>query len=261
MEFLLNIQQEIMIFTGFYLDSDSYSLPQKLCSSSSLVKLNCKDCRIPEDRILNWTSLKSLTLSSMLLSEEHIEQITSNCRHLESLKLCGFCGFHCLYLTSPKCKSLELIDHIHHVYYIRCDCYFEIVAPYVQYLKISGDFNGVEIRLGDLSSLIHVDLTYRRLDDIIDKSIVKDHFTRVACANALIISSLHIEWSPFIEDDTTELTELMKCLLEHAKNLEKLIIIREDSDYSESIDSLLALPRVSNCTVVVSLESVAGVEC
>ncbi|KAG5620789.1 hypothetical protein H5410_006007, partial [Solanum commersonii] len=153
----------------------------------------------------------------MLLSEEHIEQITSNCCHLESLKLCGFCGFHRLYLTSPKCKSLELIDHIHPVYYIKGDCYFEIVAPYVQHLKISGDFNGVEIRLGDLSSLIHADLTYhssdyRRLDDVIDKSIVKDHFTRVACANELIVSSLHIEMiSMLILQEEEVLLPLLEC--------------------------------------------------
>uniref|UniRef100_M0ZR29 Uncharacterized protein n=1 Tax=Solanum tuberosum TaxID=4113 RepID=M0ZR29_SOLTU len=78
------------------------------------------------------------------------------------------------------------------------ECYFEIVAPYVQHFRISGNFDGVGIRLGDLSSLIHADLTYnlyddRGLDDVIDKSIVKDHLTSVACANELIIPSLYIE--------------------------------------------------------------------
>ncbi|KAG5620815.1 hypothetical protein H5410_006033 [Solanum commersonii] len=194
------------------------------------------------------------------------------------------------------------------------ECYFEIVAPYVQHLKILG--------LGDLSSLIHADLTYHssdyhRLDNVIDKIIVKDHLTRVACANELIIPSLHdfhvdvakrrhfitivgvqmiddkffveqihlpwhrqtlclenltilpivnlktlkviLQWSPFIEDETIELTELMKCLLEHANYLEKLIIVAENSGCSKVIQSLLALPRVSN-TIVVSLKSVAGVE-
>ncbi|KAG5629877.1 hypothetical protein H5410_001594 [Solanum commersonii] len=40
-------------FLGYYLESDLYSLPQELCSSSSLVKLKFKFCKIPEDRILN----------------------------------------------------------------------------------------------------------------------------------------------------------------------------------------------------------------
>ncbi|XP_006340057.1 putative F-box/LRR-repeat protein At5g02930 isoform X1 [Solanum tuberosum] len=344
----------------YYLDSDLYSLPQELCSSSSLVKLKFKFCKIPEDRKLNWTSLKSLTLTFVLLTEEHMKQITSNCHHLESLKLCDFCGFHRLHLTSPKCTTLELSNHTHPLGYMGDECYFEIVAPYVQHFRISGNFDGVGIRLGDMSSLIHADLTYnlyddRGLDDVIDKSIVKDHLTSVACANELIIPSLYIEmismlilqkedvslplmeckrltinswiskytflgidrllsstpclenltihlkvdctflnywcedmdelednyenifiigslrnlkilkvilqWSPFIEDDTTtELTELMKCLFEHAKYLEKLVIVAETRDCSEVIQNLLALPRVSNSTVVVSSESVAGAE-
>ncbi|KAG5620791.1 hypothetical protein H5410_006009 [Solanum commersonii] len=149
-------------FFGFYLDSD----------------------RIPEDRIFNWTSLKSLTLSSMLLCEEHIEQISSNCHQLESFKLCEFYGFHHLHLTFQKCTRLELIDHNHPPDYMGGECYFEIVAPYVQHLKISGKFYGVEIRLGDLSSLIHADLTYdlyhfHGSDELIDKSIVKDHLTSI----------------------------------------------------------------------------------
>ncbi|KAG5620785.1 hypothetical protein H5410_006003 [Solanum commersonii] len=41
----------------------------------------------------------------------------------------------------------------------------------------------------------------------------------------LKILKVILQWSPFIEVDTTELTELLKCLLEHAKNLEKLIIV------------------------------------
>ncbi|XP_049392947.1 putative F-box/LRR-repeat protein At5g02930 [Solanum stenotomum] len=147
-------------FLGYYLESDLYSLPQELCSSSSLVKLKFKFCKIPEDRILNCTSLKSLTLTFVLLSEEHMKQITSNCHHLESLKLCGFCGFHRLHLTSPKCTRFELSNHTHPLDYKGDECYFEIVAPYVQHFRISGNFEGVGIRLGDLLSLIHADLTY-----------------------------------------------------------------------------------------------------
>ncbi|XP_015065363.1 uncharacterized protein LOC107010597 [Solanum pennellii] len=72
----------------------------------------------------------------------------------------------------------------------RIDCYIEIVAPYVQHLKISGDFVGVEVRLGHLSSLIQAHLTYELYDfrvsgEVIDKSI--------ACANELIIPSWYIK--------------------------------------------------------------------
>uniref|UniRef100_M1BH12 F-box family protein n=1 Tax=Solanum tuberosum TaxID=4113 RepID=M1BH12_SOLTU len=217
----------------YYLDSDLYSLPQELCSSSSLVKLKFKFCKIPEDRKLNWTSLKSLTLTFVLLTEEHMKQITSNCHHLESLKLCDFCGFHRLHLTSPKCTTLELSNHTHPLGYMGDECYFEIVAPYVQHFRISGNFDGVGIRLGDMSSLIHADLTYnlyddRGLDDVIDKSIVKDHLTSVACANELIIPSLYIEDCTFLNYWCEDMDEL-------EDNYENIFIIGP-SDFSRSGD-------------------------
>uniref|UniRef100_M1DX55 Ubiquitin-protein ligase n=1 Tax=Solanum tuberosum TaxID=4113 RepID=M1DX55_SOLTU len=64
-----------------------YSLPEVLCSSSSILKLNCEKCRILEDCILNWTSMKSLTLEDLFLLDEHIKKIMLNCPQLESLKL------------------------------------------------------------------------------------------------------------------------------------------------------------------------------
>ncbi|KAG5629875.1 hypothetical protein H5410_001592 [Solanum commersonii] len=247
-------------------------LPQDLCSSSSIIKLKCNYCIIPEDCILNWTSLKSLTISFISLSDEQMEQITSNCQQLESLKLTEFCGFHHLHLTSSKCKRLELIE-----YRYSPNCTSKLIIQVV--------FDGVKIMLSDLSSLVHADLPYNlynfyESDEVIGKSMVKDHLTSVACANELIIPSLYIEkisvlvlqnedvslplleckqltinarinnytflgidrllsstpclenltihlkgWSPLTFDTTTEQTELMKYLLEHAKNLEKLAIV------------------------------------
>jgi len=69
-----------------------YSLPEVLCSSSSILKLNSENCRILEDCVLNWTSLKSLTLEDLFIRDEHVKQIMSNCPQLESLKLHEFCG-------------------------------------------------------------------------------------------------------------------------------------------------------------------------
>lgn len=58
----------------------------------------------------------------------------------------------------------------------------------------------MEIRLGDLSSLIHANLTFYfydsfRLDELIDKTIVKDHLVSLRCANELIVPSWYIEVS------------------------------------------------------------------
>ncbi|KAG5570965.1 hypothetical protein H5410_060731 [Solanum commersonii] len=55
-----------------------YRLPEVLCSSSLIIKLNCTNCRTLEECILSWTYLKSLTLKSLLILDEHIKQIMSN---------------------------------------------------------------------------------------------------------------------------------------------------------------------------------------
>ncbi|OIT06434.1 hypothetical protein A4A49_11593 [Nicotiana attenuata] len=93
---------------------------------------------MPEECVLNWTFLKSLTLTYLFLGDE---QIASSCPQLESLELQEFCGFHRLHITSPKCRRLQLIDYKHPDKgwgSLGRDCSFEIVAPYVQHIKFSG---------------------------------------------------------------------------------------------------------------------------
>ncbi|XP_060193448.1 putative F-box protein At1g49610 [Lycium barbarum] len=202
LEFALNKKVEDLYLNISYTDEPSkddqpYSLSRVLCGNSSILKLDCRNCSISEDCVLNWTSLKSLTLGYLFLRDEHIEQIMSNCPQLESLKLCGFCGLNRLHISSPKCRQLQLIDHDHPVGdwgSVEGDCRFEIVAPYVQYLEISGDFNHMEIRLRDLSSLVHTDLTFCRDEyGVPDQTIVRDLFLGVRCANELMVSSWFIK--------------------------------------------------------------------
>ncbi|KAK4367851.1 hypothetical protein RND71_011643 [Anisodus tanguticus] len=183
----------------FYSFEGPYTLPQLLCSSSSILILKCMLCKFSEDCVLNWTSLKSLTLGYLLLKDEIIEQIMSNCPQLEYLKLRSFCGFNRLHITSPKCRRLQLIDHEHP----HCGdwgsfettCCFEIVAPYVQHLEISGNFIDAEVRLGDLSSVVHAELTFEihERDAIADKTIAKDLLLSVCSANELLTPSWIIE--------------------------------------------------------------------
>ncbi|KAK4710395.1 hypothetical protein R3W88_004908 [Solanum pinnatisectum] len=157
-----------------------YSLPEVLCSSSSILKLKCQNCRILDDCILNWTSMKSLTLEGLLIRDEHIKQIMSNCPQLESFNLFGFCG-------------LKLIDHYHPIgdwYSFEGDCCFEVVAPYVEHLTISGDFDYTEIELKDLSSLDHAKLCLCSDEfDSMDEDILIDLLVSIRCANELILSS------------------------------------------------------------------------
>ncbi|KAF3651357.1 hypothetical protein T459_04689 [Capsicum annuum] len=172
--------------------------------------------KISEDCVLNWISLKSLTLGYLFIREEHIEQIMSNCPQLESLKLNGFYGFKRLHMTSPKCMRL---DHYHpdgHWGSFEYDCSFEIIAPYVQHLRVSGNFEDAKIRLGNFSTFVHASLTFSRYEyDAIDENIVKDLLVTVRCANELMLSSWFIkEISDLMfeeEDVFFEFLPLLEC--------------------------------------------------
>ncbi|XP_010317363.1 F-box/LRR-repeat protein 25-like [Solanum lycopersicum] len=176
-----------------------YSLPKVFCSSSSIQKLKCQNCRILDDCVLNWTSLKILTLEDLLIQDKHISQIMSNSPQLESFSLYKFCGFNYLHMTSPNCKKLKLIDHYHPTgdwFSFEGDCCFEVVAPYVEHLTIFGDFDYTIIELKDLSSLDHakLDLCSDEFDSL-DEGILIDLLVSVGCANELILSSWFIKVS------------------------------------------------------------------
>ncbi|WMV17007.1 hypothetical protein MTR67_010392 [Solanum verrucosum] len=243
LEIALKKKVEDLDLEIWYYDQNPYVLPQVLCNNSSIVKFNCEFCRIPEECVLNWTSLKSLTLTYLFLRDEHVEQIVTNCPQLESLKLCEFCGFHRLHITSPKCRSLQLIDHAHpdgDWGPFGGDCSFEIVAPYIQHLKISGHFDNVEIRLGDLSSLVHADLTFS-VDVVFDKT-VELLLASVRCANELMIPCWFIEMLTLFFGGSPGLNKLLKAparnailgigvLLKSTPYLENLMILHEEGDF------------------------------
>ncbi|KAG5621464.1 hypothetical protein H5410_006682 [Solanum commersonii] len=135
-------------------------------------------------------------------------------------------------------------------------CCFEIVAPYVEHLTISGVFNHTNIKLGDLSSLKHanLDLVCDEFNEM-DKHIVKDllyhPFFEVEEIDLLEDKYLSFEENifkvslqnlknvkvmPFCScrrrSDETKLDQLLKFLLEHAINLEKLVIVPEHKEYN-----------------------------
>ncbi|KAG5620056.1 hypothetical protein H5410_005274, partial [Solanum commersonii] len=291
LEFAMNKKVEDLLLNICYIVDPTehdkpYSLQEVLCNSSSILKLNCENCRILEDCVLNWTSLKSSTLENLFLHDEHIKQIMSNCPQLKSLKLQEFCGFNRLHMTSPKCRRLHLIHHDHPCgdrYSFEGDiCCFEIVAPHIEHLTISGVFNHTKIKLGDLLSLkqANLDLICDEFNEM-DEHIVKDLLVSVPCANELILSSWFIKVisNLMLEEEDVSLSllecrwltitfvfqnfcsptrqplkvdsrgtclptnlslrpkkkvlvfqQFLKFLLEHAINLEKLVIVLEHKE-------------------------------
>ncbi|KAK4709744.1 hypothetical protein R3W88_004257 [Solanum pinnatisectum] len=223
----LNISYDIDVIEH----DQPYSLPEVFCSSSIL-----------DDCVLNWTSLKSLTLESLLIWDEHIKQIMPNCPQLESFNLYGFCGFNRLHMTSPKCKRLKLIDHYHPIgdwYPFEGDCCFEVVAPYVEHLTISGDFDYTEIELKDLSSLDHakLDLCSDEFDSM-DEDILKDLLVSVISIwmmdQKLNVSLplLECRWLTISCYISKVSFPMLDKLLRSTPNLENLMIFPDIEDHS-----------------------------
>ncbi|KAK4726817.1 hypothetical protein R3W88_031734 [Solanum pinnatisectum] len=179
---------------------------------------------------------KWLEFVIFFLQDEHIKQIMSNCPQLECLKLHEFCGFNRLHMTSPKCRRLELIHHGHSCrdwYSIEGDIYFfEIVAPYVEHLTISGVFNYMKIKLRDFSSLNHANL-----DLYCDENIVKDLLVSACCANELILSSWLIKLT--ISSYISKLSSpLLDNLLRSTPKLENFMIFPNMTYEDKEIDLL-----------------------
>ncbi|KAG5577553.1 hypothetical protein H5410_057687 [Solanum commersonii] len=224
-----------------------YSLPQVLCSSSSI----------------------SLTLKSLFLLDEHIKQVMSYCPQLESVVLHEFCGFSRLYMTSPKCRQLQLTQHDHPYgdwYSYEGDvCFLEIVAPYVEHLMITGVLTHTKIKLTDLSSLNHATFNFYCDEyDEMDVNIEKDLLLSVRCANELILPSRFIKVisNLMLEEEHVSLP-LMECrcltissrisklsfpmidnLLRSTSNLENLMIYPDKlPDFSFDICSTILFLR------------------
>ncbi|KAG5620831.1 hypothetical protein H5410_006049 [Solanum commersonii] len=243
--------------SNYYLDSDLYSLPQELCSSSSLG--TCRhthltynlydDCGL--DDVIDKSIVKDhLTIvacaNELIIPSLYIEV---SLRGTSTVKLSTGPLNPIAFAAVTEMISMLILQK-EDVSLLLLECKRLTINSWISKYTFLG-----------IDRLLHLKVDCTFINYWCEE---EDNY-----ANIFIIGSLRnlkvlkiiLQWSPLIEDDTTtELTELMKCLFEHAKYLEKLVIVAETSDCSEVIQSLLALPRVSNSTVVVSSESVTGAE-
>ncbi|XP_051124380.1 F-box protein At5g03100-like isoform X2 [Andrographis paniculata] len=154
--FLRNV--EILLLT---FPMSVYSAPEWFCHNSSLKKL---DIEGPIDfkllgSIVNWCSLKSLSLSLVEISDEDIAKVLSGCQVLESLVLNQVSGISKLNFGSSAVRKLRVVNHRNYD-----NEFFEVIAPWLEQLEISGPYRGSDIRLKDVSSLLKAGLTFECVD-------------------------------------------------------------------------------------------------
>ncbi|KAG5616690.1 hypothetical protein H5410_016514 [Solanum commersonii] len=130
------------------------TLPESLCTCSSLITLDVKHCGF-NNAVITWNSLKSIKLGHLMLTDDEMVKLLSGCPALETMELYSYTGFHRLEINSLKLKTLKLKD------YVRMGGNgddLEILSPYIQHLEISGE--DLKCRLIDVSSVVNAKLIY-----------------------------------------------------------------------------------------------------
>ncbi|KAH7836344.1 hypothetical protein Vadar_000146 [Vaccinium darrowii] len=136
-----------------------YELPQHLYSNSSFRELHFSRCMVKPKGVVNWSSLKKLSIGYAILNEEMIETILVGSPVLEILELYYLYGFDRLHFSNASLKKLILREHMDHSDFFDYSD-LEISAPNLESLEILGSLDGRDFRLVDVSSLVDATLNF-----------------------------------------------------------------------------------------------------
>ncbi|XP_060194958.1 F-box/FBD/LRR-repeat protein At2g26030-like [Lycium barbarum] len=136
------------------------ALPESFYTCSTLITLALGRFNF-DNVVIAWKSLKSIKLGNLFLDNDIIAKLLSGCPALETMELYDLVllkGPRRLEIKSSNLKRLKLNGH-----WLINDGSFrslEIFAPYIQHLKISGDFYDLKCVLVDVSAVITSNLTF-----------------------------------------------------------------------------------------------------
>ncbi|GKA16173.1 ribonuclease H-like domain-containing protein [Tanacetum coccineum] len=134
-------------------------------NTSCITRMTLSFCRFnPPNRAISWERLKYLCLLCANLDEDMIEKILSGSPCLESLELNDCYGYRRIDITSKSVKELVFSGYnSHHGINAYDETYIDCVkidAPYISSLTIKAELVLQEFVLGNVSSLVEVDLKY-----------------------------------------------------------------------------------------------------
>ncbi|XP_049376415.1 F-box protein At5g03100-like [Solanum stenotomum] len=164
----------------------AYEFPQFAFKNTSWRKLDIQlgETLNPSANV-NWSGMVSLSLRYMYLTDGVMEKVLSGCPNLECLKLYHFVDVHRLEISNVNLRKL-IIDNSETD---QCDLSLEILAPYIQNLKILGSCR--EIYLRNVASLVNAVLNFE-FDCYIEE---EDTLPRMECTclKELLHSVAHVE--------------------------------------------------------------------
>ncbi|KAG5516754.1 hypothetical protein RHGRI_037481 [Rhododendron griersonianum] len=158
------LQLDLVDYSGDFGEDDYYLIPELLYTNSSFKALQFSECKVMPKGVVCWHSLKKLSIGRAELSEDVIQKILAGSPVLEILELNYCYGFNRVHVSDASLKKLILrdgdYDHDdddggHHPV-------LEISAPHLHSLEITGDLGRKICRLGDVSSLVDANISFRR---------------------------------------------------------------------------------------------------
>ncbi|KAK6794324.1 hypothetical protein RDI58_007777 [Solanum bulbocastanum] len=91
--FSFTVEREVENVVLWSQYSNGCTLPESLCTCSSLITLDVKHCGF-NNTVISWNSLKSIKLGHLMLTDDEMVKLLSDCLALETMELYSYTGFH-----------------------------------------------------------------------------------------------------------------------------------------------------------------------
>nr|XP_016441987.1 PREDICTED: F-box/LRR-repeat protein 25-like [Nicotiana tabacum] len=168
-----NVEEFTLKFCIINFPDCAYKFPQFTFKNTLLRNLVLGSCQINPSGSVTWTSLVSLSIGHLKLTDNMLEKILSGCPNLESLELDSVLGISRLEISSVKLRKLIILND-------EIDCYcqwhdedthpLEIFAPYIQNLVLSGFlYNEIRLQQSNVASLatavLHFNVDFIEFED------------------------------------------------------------------------------------------------
>ncbi|KAL8489627.1 hypothetical protein ACS0TY_025510 [Phlomoides rotata] len=140
-----------------YCWDDLYAPPEAMYSCPSLTTLHVKGCIMDFKRTVEWQSLTDLHLHEVFVDQRLLDKILSSCPVLYTLFLQRCRGFNLLEVNSrSRLHRLSVED----CEYKEDAPSLKISAPSIHSLKVVLPMGGRKLQLGNISSLVTVNIDY-----------------------------------------------------------------------------------------------------
>ncbi|XP_021726204.1 putative F-box protein At1g49610 [Chenopodium quinoa] len=184
-----------------------YKLPEFLYNNQNLVELVTNACKFSTVWLINWSSLKLLSVTRTKVDEELISRVLSGCPVLETLELREWIGFDKLKIESGSLRVLKIVEEKQPSYFVHPEdnCFLEVSGPNLVSLEVSGSLYRTKLRLTDVGCLSNATMNFEIMPQnhgpknsryvVRDQDIIREVLGSLCFVKALTIGALR--YHPF----------------------------------------------------------------